>query len=507
MTSLLDALASLGIWTLSLLVLLGALPMVVTVVQYVLVALHGFRDHYRTVLDADPDDRPLPRVAVLVPAWNEAPVLRFSVDRMMALDYPPDRLRVAVVDDASTDETPELLGAKQAQYPGRVLNLRRDQGGQGKAHTLNHGLERILEDDWAEAVLITDADVVFTPDAIRRMVRHLADDNVGAVTAFIREASEPPNWMNRYIGFEYTAAQAAGRRAQNVVGAQGCLAGGAQLHSRANLLALGGRIDTTTLAEDTVTTFLTQLQGRSVIFDPNAECLAEEPADVVGLWKQRLRWSRGNIQVAARFRSVFVRPSRTHRLWNPWFVVMWWSTLLLPIFMVLASAALVTLWVLDEARARHAFDALWITSALGFVFITVFTLLIDRSVARRCWRQGLGFPGLISLLVMAWVLVPEPMRWLVRSAVEAVGLPWSDTTRSYLALAAYVWVSACMVAAWAVYRLDKALGGLGRWGGFLLFLAGYGPLLCAITFAAYVAQARGKAATWDKTVKTGKIAA
>lgn len=507
MSCALDLAGSVGAWTLSLLVLLGALPMVATVMQYLLVALHGFRDHYAAVRDVPEDQRRVPRVAVLVPAWNEAPVLRFSVDRMMALDYPPGSLRVAVVDDASTDETPELLAAKVAQYPGRVMNLRREQGGQGKAHTLNHGLERLLDDDWAEAVLITDADVVFRPDAIRRMVRHLADENVGAVTAFIREASEPPNWMNRYIGYEYTAAQAAGRRAQNVVGAQGCLAGGAQLHTRANLVALGGRMDTTTLAEDTVTTFLTQIQGRSVIFDPNAECLAEEPADVVGLWKQRLRWSRGNIQVAAKFRSVFVRPSRRHRLWNPWFVVMWWSTLLLPAFMVLSSAALVALWFLDEVRARQAFDALWISSALGFVFTTAFTLLIDFDVAKRCWRQALGFPGLISLLIMAWVLAPAPTRWLIRSVVESVGVPWTDTTKSYLALTAYIWVSACMAAAWAVYRLDKAVGGLGIRGGFILFIVGYGPLLCAITFAAYVAQAQGKTANWDKTVKTGKIAA
>ncbi|WP_269446688.1 hypothetical protein [Blastococcus saxobsidens] len=41
-----------------------------------------------------------------------------------------------------------------------------------------------------------------------------------------------------------------------------CLAGGAQLHTRENLLAIGGQIDTSSLAEDTVTTFRTQLGGR-----------------------------------------------------------------------------------------------------------------------------------------------------------------------------------------------------------------------------------------------------
>lgn len=67
-----------------------------------------------------------------------------------------------IVDDASTDDTPAVLAAKQARFPGSVVHLRREQGGQGKAHTLNHGLERALADKWTQAVLIMDADVVFT---------------------------------------------------------------------------------------------------------------------------------------------------------------------------------------------------------------------------------------------------------------------------------------------------------------------------------------------------------
>lgn len=504
MSSVAGSLGELGLWGLSLLVLVGAVPNFVMVLQVVFASLHRYRDHYDD--DQVGVGRPIepPRVAVLVPAWNEAAVLRFSVDRMMDLDYPADRLRLVVVDDASTDETPQLLAEKMREYPGRVLHLRRHKGGEGKAHTLNHGLQVILADDWAQAVLITDADVVFERTCIQRMTRHLADPEVGAVTAFIREASSHANWMNRYIGFEYAAAQAVGRRAQNFVGAQGCLAGGAQLHSRANIEELGGRVDTTTLAEDTVTTFLTQLAGRTVIFDGNAQCLAEEPAGVTGLWKQRQRWARGNVQVAKRFHQVFFRPSRLHRMGRPWFGLMWWSTLLLPAFMIVASAALVTLWVLAENRGHFVFTLLWIINALGFVFGTVFTLLVDRRIARASWRQALAFPGLISLTVMAWVLVPAPMHSLVREVCEWIGLGWNARVTSLLALAAYLWTSLCMVFAWAIYRLDKAHD-LGRVGGVLVFVVGYGPLLCAITFAAYVAELRGAQATWDKTEKTGKV--
>ena len=58
----------------------------------------------------------------------------------MRLDYPPDRLRIYVVDDASTDDTPDVVRGRAEKYPGQVFHLRREQGGQGKAHTLNHGI-------------------------------------------------------------------------------------------------------------------------------------------------------------------------------------------------------------------------------------------------------------------------------------------------------------------------------------------------------------------------------
>ena len=61
--------------------------------------------------------------------------------------------------------------------------------------------------------------------------------------------------------------------------------------------------------------------------------------------------------------------------------------------MILSSAALVALWFLNANRAHYLFTALWITSAIGFLFTTIFALLVDLGVARRCWRQAFAFPG------------------------------------------------------------------------------------------------------------------
>ena len=68
-----------------------------------------------------------------MPAWNEAAVIGASIDRLMQLDYPPESLRVYVVNDASTDDTPDVIKAKAVQYPGQVVHLRREKGGEGKS--------------------------------------------------------------------------------------------------------------------------------------------------------------------------------------------------------------------------------------------------------------------------------------------------------------------------------------------------------------------------------------
>jgi len=474
---------------------LGVVPVLAGVYQYVLVPLHGIRNHLSRA-------RPyLPNVVIVVPAWNEGAVLGASLERLMHLEYPPDRLRVFVVDDASTDDTPDVVLAKAAQYPGRVVHLRRQQGGQGKAHTLNHGIREALADDWMQALLIMDADVIYRPDSLRRMTRHLADDRVGAVTAFIREGSARPGAVARFIGYEYVTAQAAARRAQNVMGAMACLAGGAQLHSRANLEAVGGQIDTSTLAEDTFTTFLTQLDGRRVVFDGSAVVLAEEPDSVRALWKQRVRWARGNVHITSRFRGVWFRPSKVHRLGSIEFGVIWFAIYLLPVAMTLAAVGLVGLYLTDSVQATEVFRTLWWVAVVAYVFITTMTLLIDPDTARRSWLEGLTFPGLGSLVVMvaAWF----PGFWEVR-VPGWFGLHLTDTGTTLWTMLLYTWTVLAMALAWLVKTVEGFPG--IRWlTKPLLYVVGFGPVLCAITLDAYVKEWQGASQVWDKTEKTGKV--
>ena len=78
--------------------------------------------------------------------------------------------------------------------------------------------------------------------------------------------------------------------------------------------------------------------------------------------------------------------------------------------------------------------------------------------------------------------------WSWRDAAVSLGLAWTGIST---------------LAAWLVYRIDKA--GAPKWlRNSLLVLVGYGPLLCAMAFAAIIAQFRKADLKWDKTIKSGK---
>jgi cellulose synthase/poly-beta-1,6-N-acetylglucosamine synthase-like glycosyltransferase len=485
-----------GEWILLATVLAGAAPQLAAAWGFLLAACHFFRNHYAACAPV------FPRTAVVIPAWNEGAVIGESIDRLMRAEYPRESLRIFVVDDASTDDTPLVIKAKETQYPGQVVHLRREEGGQGKAHTLNHGLAIILDDDWMEALLITDADVIFEPAALRMLARHLADPLVGAVTAYIKEGSRPGNYLTRYIGYEYVTAQAAARRGQNVLGAIACLAGGAQLHSRANLLALGGRIDTSSLAEDTITTFETQLHGYRVVFEPHAICWAEEPGAIAALWKQRLRWARGNVTVTFRYRKLWFRRSRVHRLGGITFGVNWFCLFLQPIFMIVSSAALLALYFAGSPSAWPAFRVLWISNAVTYIFITGFALLIDPSTARRCWRQAVMFPGVVNMAIIVYTCFPRLLRAATHAFFAASHLPPPHV--DWVIVFVYAWLGGSLAVAYLAKAVEP------KWAGrliaaILLYLVGYGSVLCACTFASYIKELRGAEMKWDKTEKTGKM--
>jgi cellulose synthase/poly-beta-1,6-N-acetylglucosamine synthase-like glycosyltransferase len=114
-----------------------------------------------------------PAVDVLIAAYNEAEGIEAKIRNALEQRYPTDRLRVVVVDDGSTDGTPERV---EALADARVTLVRGTARG-GKIGALNAGIAACT----AEVVLLTDANSDFEPDAVARLVEPFADPAVGGV--------------------------------------------------------------------------------------------------------------------------------------------------------------------------------------------------------------------------------------------------------------------------------------------------------------------------------------
>ena len=133
-----------------------------------------------------PEPAAWPRVSVVIPARNEATAITACVRAVLRNTYPPDRLDVLVVDDASTDATPALVqrlirqhaplvpangdGTDDARATGPALRLLRLEGAAWahKKRALEHGIAHATGD----IILTTDADCHVPPDWVRTMVRH-----------------------------------------------------------------------------------------------------------------------------------------------------------------------------------------------------------------------------------------------------------------------------------------------------------------------------------------------
>ncbi|HIE51552.1 MAG TPA: glycosyltransferase family 2 protein [Armatimonadetes bacterium] len=128
-----------------------------------------------------------PRVSLVIAAHNEEKVIEDKLMNSLALDYPENKLEIIVASDGSTDRTNDLVrkfarhGVKLFDFPDRP----------GKIGALTRAIERAS----GQVIVLSDANVMYKPDAVLNLVRHFADPTVGGVCGelkLIGNAESPP---------------------------------------------------------------------------------------------------------------------------------------------------------------------------------------------------------------------------------------------------------------------------------------------------------------------------
>ncbi|HEV2104988.1 MAG TPA: glycosyltransferase [Candidatus Eisenbacteria bacterium] len=241
-------------------------------------------------------EAPPPAVSVLIAAYNERPVIRGTIEAVLANTLAP--LEVIVVDDGSHDGTADEV-LRHFPDPGRVRLVR--QPNSGKAAALN----RAIELSRGEVLICLDADTLFTPETIARLVRHFADPRVGAVAGNVKVGNRVNVWT-RWQALEYITSQNLDRRAYALLNAITVVPGAVGAWRRAAVTAAGAfRSDT--LAEDMDLTWRIRRAGWRIDNESGALGFTEAPDSLLSLYRQRFRWSFGTLQCLWKHRGALGR--------------------------------------------------------------------------------------------------------------------------------------------------------------------------------------------------------
>ena len=157
-----------------------------------------------------------PTVTVLIPAYNEVACIGETVANKLAQDYPAEKLQIIVVSDQSVDGTDDVV----RRFADRGVTLLRREPREGKAAALNEAIRHAR----GEIVVFSDANTLFAPDAIRRIVENFADPEVGYVTgclSFVTDAGSASGGGNSAYMRHENGLRALETQAGSIIGVNG----------------------------------------------------------------------------------------------------------------------------------------------------------------------------------------------------------------------------------------------------------------------------------------------
>ena len=240
--------------------------------------------------DSPASAEPLPAVDVVVAARDEQAVITRLVERLATLRYPEGQLTLWVIDDGSSDRTPELLAELQTRFPQLRVLRREPNAGGGKSGALNLVMQQ-LQGRW---LLVLDADAELQPDTLERLIPFAEGGGWSAVQLRKAVVNTSVNLLTRAQAMEMAldAVIQEGRLASAGVAE---LRGNGQLLRRDAVEACGGfNEDTVTDDLDLSFRLLLANQPVGVLWDPSVR--EEAVLTLRALVRQRQRWAEGGLQ-------------------------------------------------------------------------------------------------------------------------------------------------------------------------------------------------------------------
>ena len=239
---------------------------------------------------ADITDDCLPEVTLMVCAYNEEDIISEKMSNTHSLDYPADRLHLVWVTDGSTDNTNSILST----YPDVKIVFSPER--RGKSAALKHGMKEVS----TEIVMMTDANTMLNPEAIREIVRLMQDPKVGCVSGEKKvmaksDSDEAAQGEGLYWKYESTLK----RLDSELYSAMG--AAGELCVIRRQLMT---DIPDDTLLDDFVISMEIVRMGYKIAYTSKAFAMEYGSADLHEESKRKRRIAAGGLQSSWRLRSL-----------------------------------------------------------------------------------------------------------------------------------------------------------------------------------------------------------
>ncbi len=367
-----------------------------------------------------------PLVSVLVPAHNEGVVIERTVRSLLRFDYPMDRYEIIVINDNSSDNSAEVLRNLQAQHPTRrlvVLNTDDAVGGKGKSNALNIGFAASS----GSVVAVYDADNTPEPQALRLLVESLMrDDSLGAVIGKFRTRNKTASLITRFVNIETLAYQCmnqAGRWFYFKL----CTIPGTNFVIRRSILETIGGWDPAALSEDTEISLRIYRMGYRIMLMPLAVTWEQEPYTLRIWYKQRTRWSMGNIYVMIQnFKYVFdpkAGPMRLDALYYSIIYVLMLSALV-------CSDLIFLLGILGYSQVSLSglSTMVWVAATVLFELNVLITLAVE--------KNEFTLSNALLILVMLFtysklweVVVLRGIYLTIKTSINRTAVTWYKTER------------------------------------------------------------------------------
>jgi len=239
-----------------------------------------------------------PFVTILIPAHNEEVVIKKTLDCILLLDYPREKIKIVPINDNSGDKTGDILDHYAEHHRSiKPLHIPKGEGGIGKSHTLNEGLKEV-EGDF---VCVFDADNNPEPNTLKYLVAELlTNPKLGVACGKVRTQNRNHNLLTHFVNLEFISHQwiiQGGRWYLHKF----AMIPGTNFVIRKKILDELGGWDEQALTEDSELTFQIRDLGYLISFNPFAITWEQEPETWQVWFGQRLRWIQGNRYIVQKY--------------------------------------------------------------------------------------------------------------------------------------------------------------------------------------------------------------